>query len=389
MREKFNETEEIKSNMVKGENAKRKDFVKLVNQLMLKMEASLINEGSDGYRNLTDFGERIISEIIENDEYKSKENEVNEDECFTIGMLSGQYSTTYSYDKEMDCDQEWEKYLDIEFLSNERVKLIVRDREYDETKTDEDVEKQYDSTSAVISIKELQEFCDSLPGLYPQLPEKMIAQGQFFDDNGRFSKNEIREFFKQKYIPGQFHDIAIVTGGGNYGDIHLNIPNGIATELTDDMFAKYKENLVEASIPFSVKRIDKGTFSNCPKLKKVVMCDITGEQDPFELFENCPNLENILIVPKDAEQYYDKYGSLRYGQSYRKDEKGEIHTSEYIIGENDVKYNFKKIRRNEHDISEIAETVYDRRQENINKVVSEISEAIKDNKKDNAQTKDD
>lgn len=48
----------------KFDKEERTPFTKLVNQLMLKMEASLIIEGSEGYRNLTDFERRITSEIM-------------------------------------------------------------------------------------------------------------------------------------------------------------------------------------------------------------------------------------------------------------------------------------------------------------------------------------
>lgn len=389
MRDKFEEKEEIENNIEKGKKANRREFVKLVNQLMLKMEASLISEGSDGYRNLTDFGERIINEIIENDKYVSNEKEVNNNECFTIGMLQGQYSVTYSYEKEMDCDLEWEQYLDIEYLDSDRVKLIVRERDYDETEEDEHIESQYDSASAIISIKELQDFSDSLPGLYSHLPEKMIEKGQFFDDNGRFSKREIKEFMKLKYIPGTFCDISIGAGHDNYGNVYINIPNGIATELTADMFEQYKEKLVELTIPFSVKNIEKETFYNCPNLKKVVMCESIGEQNVSELFEKCPNLDNILVVPKDAEKYLGKYGYLRIGESYRSKENGEISKEgTYVYGENDEQYKLMEIPNIKHSISEISDTVSDRRPENINKTISEISEAMRDIPKDNDKTKD-
>lgn len=390
MRDKFEEKEKIENNIEKGKKANRREFVKLVNQLMLKMEASLINEGSEGYRNLTDFGERVINEIIENDKYVSDEKEVNNNECFTIGMLQGQYSVKYSYEKEMDCDLEWEQYLDIEYLDSDRVKLIVRERDYDETEEDEYIESQYDSASAIISIKELQDFSDSLPGLYSQLPEEMIEKGQFFDDNGRFSKREIKEFMKLKYIPGTFHDICIGAGHDNYGNVYIDIPNGIATELTADMFEQYKEKLVELTIPFSVKNIEKETFSNCPNLKKVVMCESFGEQNVSELFEKCPNLDNILVVPKDAEKYLGKYGHLRIGESYRSKENGEISKEgTYVYGENDEQYKLMEIPNIKHSISEISDTVSDRRPENINKTISEISEAMRDIPKDNDKTKDD
>ena len=43
----------------------------------------------------------------------------------------------------------------------------------------------------------------------------------------------------------------------------------------------------------------------------------------------------------------------------------------------------------EHNISEVAQTVSDRRQENINKAVSEISDAMRETEKENIKTKED
>ena len=45
--------------------------------------------------------------------------------------------------------------------------------------------------------------------------------------------------------------------------------------------------------------------------------------------------------------------------------------------------------KSEHSISEVAETVSDRRQENINKTVSEISDAMRETEKENIKTKED
>lgn len=254
-------------------------------------------------------------------------------------MLEGQYYTEYD---EEDVELQYERYLDIKLVDNDTVKLIIRNREYNET------EKVYAGEMAIISIKELEEFCNSMPGLYPELPEKMIKEKKFFDDNGIFSENEIREFMKLEYIPGQFYDIGIGAGGANYGEVSIYIPNGIATKLDKNMFDKYKERIVEISIPESVKSIDRETFANCPNLKKVSINEkIAGFGDIFELFENCPKLDNIFIVSQNAEEYYDK---------------------------------FIEIKRKTHDISEIAETVSDRTFSNMSKVASEISKEMKEEK---------
>ena len=45
--------------------------------------------------------------------------------------------------------------------------------------------------------------------------------------------------------------------------------------------------------------------------------------------------------------------------------------------------------KSEHSISEVAETVSDRREENINKTVSEISDAMRETEKENIKTKED
>ncbi len=371
-----------------AEKEKRTPFVKLVNQLMLKMEASLIVEGSEGYRNYTDFGRRILSEIMGTDEYmtgatETSESEINKDNCFTIGMLKGEYSETYSYDKKMDCDIAFEQYLDIELLENDKVRLMVRTMDYDETRADEDMERNYYPVSVVVSIEELQKFSDSLPGLYPKLPEGMIANEQFFNDNGRFSEDEVREFLKQKYVPGQFLDI----GEYKHGDKYINIPNEMVTELTADMYEQYKENLVEVSIPYSVKKIDKGTFSNCPKLKTVIMFDIPEVKNPFELFENCNELDKILIVPQEASKFYrkenDLHENLSIGQSIRQNENGEMVTTYHVLDCNfEKKCSLKEINKPKHDISDVTEVISDRRKESINGVVNEIVKATRDTEKD-------
>ncbi|MBR3003167.1 MAG: hypothetical protein IKF38_06430 [Clostridia bacterium] len=371
-----------------AEKEKRTPFAKLVNQLMLKMEASLIVEGSEGYRNLTDFGRRITSEIIGIDEYFSNaeefdKTEINEKKCVTIGMLKGEYWE----------EQSEEDYLDIEFLENGKVRLMVRTVDYDESRDDGDIEEEHYIASTVVSMEELQNFSDSLPGLYPKLPERMMAEGKFFDDNGRFSEDEVRDFLKQKYVPGQFFDVSVGDGSENYGQIHLSIPNGMVTDLTGDMFEKYKENLVEVFIPFSVKSVDKDTFSNCPKLKKVVMFNLPREQNPFDLFENCPNLDSILIVPEEAVQYYkqgdDIHGDLPIGSVYESNENGEGHTSFYVMDDNfERKCKLIEIRRSGHDILEVAEAVSDRRTEDINGIVSEILEAMQDKEKDDTSVQE-
>ena len=95
MRYKIGETDtfkKAKSDMDRIEKTKRKDFVKLVNQLMLKMRASLIVEGSYGYERWTDFDKKITEEIFENEDYKTNvESEINEDNVTTIGMMVGNY----------------------------------------------------------------------------------------------------------------------------------------------------------------------------------------------------------------------------------------------------------------------------------------------------------
>lgn len=45
--------------------------------------------------------------------------------------------------------------------------------------------------------------------------------------------------------------------------------------------------------------------------------------------------------------------------------------------------------KSEHNISEVVQTVSDRRQENINKAVSEISDAMREKEKNNIKTKED
>ena len=262
--------------------------------------------------------------------------------------------------------------MDIEYLDNGFVRLIKRNRDYDESRENEEIQK--DTANAIIKIEELQKICDSLPGLYPNLAGEMIEQNRFFDDNGRFSKNEIREFMRQKYIPGHFFDVSIGAGYENYGEVTVSIPNGIATEITADMFEKYKEKLVEVSIPSSVTSIEKETFSNCPNLKKVLICEKTGIQDVFELFENCPNLDNIWVIPQEAEQYYDRHS-------------GSYYTGSRYTDKNGITHELKEVKKELHTIEEIADAVSDRKLEDVNKVVAEISEEMKDKSKENEPTK--
>ena len=132
---------------------------------------------------------------------------------------------------------------------------------------------------------------------------------------------------------GQFLDVGIGCGHANYGEVSINIPNMVA-ELDKGMFDKYKEKLVKISIPTSV---------NCPNLREVLFCGNNEFENIFELFENCPNLESVVIVPHGANEY-------------RSDRQG-----------------YKEIKREGHDISEIAEAISDRKIADINGAISEIS----------------
>ena len=177
---------------------KKNQFIKVINQLMLRMTESYIAEGPDGVEVFTDFDRRIVKEIFENPEYKKeiKEKNINEDNIITIGSMLLK-SGTYLKNNEV-YDYEYSKDLEIECLENGLAKLIIREQEGICNNLISD-NKEKITDVAIIEVEKLQEFCDSLPVLYPgldpELPEEMADQ--FFNDNGRLSKEEIQGLLKE------------------------------------------------------------------------------------------------------------------------------------------------------------------------------------------------
>ena len=185
---------------------------------------------------------------------------------------------------------------------------------------------------------------------------------------GLFSEDEIRDFMHiepitAEYVPGDFLDVSEISSYKN-----AKVPNGvriripyIASKLDGNLFDKYKDRLVDVFIPSSVKEIDEETFSNCPNLMSVTLCERTGIKDYSRLFKNCPNLHFLCLVPEEVEKSQGGGKSGTY------------------IDKNRLLMNLKLCRiEHSYSIPEVVESISDLTLADIQKVSSEISGELKE-----------
>ena len=159
-----------------AEKAKRKDFVRLVNQLMLKLETARIMAGEQ-YVN----EDVLCNPLFKHYGERKRERIGNDGKHINIGLVKDifYYNDSLEY-------QENEKMF-VEDLGNNNCRIVL-ENEYN----------PFDSLgyfcneifSDIITIDELQKFCDSICQYCSyfseatiDLTEKMIQNKEYFDDN--------------------------------------------------------------------------------------------------------------------------------------------------------------------------------------------------------------
>ena len=159
-----------------AEKSKRKNFVRLVNQLMLKLEKARAIAGEQ-YVN----EDVLCNPLFKHYKEGKREKTINDEKHIYIGSIKD----IYYYDDSLEHSEYGDIF--IEDLGNNNFRLVI---EEDSIRYSGLQSFYSESSSDIITIDELQKFCNSIcqycsyfPEASTDLTERMIEDKKYFDDN--------------------------------------------------------------------------------------------------------------------------------------------------------------------------------------------------------------